>query len=185
VRLLDGAGLGVPRDDLDSEGMRLARQAIEESDLVLVILDTSRPVEAADEQILALTSGRPRLVIANKSDLAPALPALGKQLSIDCACSALTGAGVGALQALLGNWVTGRTGADGEEGGIVASLRVLEHLVVAHQRVDDAVRQLEKVPLEAVLIDLKNAMTRLDRVLGIEADDAVLHRIFATFCLGK
>src|SRR5262249_18452900 len=157
----------------------LARRAIEESDLVLVIFDASRPLEIADEEVLALTARRPRLVIANKTDLAPALPALEKRLSIDCGCSALTGAGVGALQVLLGKWVADRTGADGEEGGIVASLRVLEHLLVACQRVEDTMVRLEEVPLEAVLIDLKSALTHLDRILGIEADDAVLDRIFA------
>lgn len=185
VRLLDGAGLGMPRDDLDLKGMRLARHAIEESDLVLVVLDASRPTEAVDEEILAFTATRPRLVIANKSDLAPALPALERRLSIDCACSALTGAGVGALQDLLSKWVIDRTGPDGEEGGIVASLRVLEHLIVALQSIDSAGRRLDEVPLEAILVDLKNALTHLNRILGTEADEAVLDRIFATFCVGK
>ena len=41
------------------------------------------------------------------------------------------------------------------------------------------------MPIEAVLVDLRDALLELERVLGIDADDAVLDRIFATFCVGK
>src|SRR5262249_16052397 len=142
----------------------------------------SRTIDAADEAILALTATRPRLVIANKSDLPSAI---GDRLPIDCACSALTGAGLGAVQDRLKGWVTNRTGTDGEEGGIVAGRRVLEHLGIARERIGEAERRLEDVPFEAVLIDLLIALMHLDRILGIDVDEAVLDRIFATFCVGK
>ena len=51
---------------------------------------------------------------------------------------------------------------------------------------DHAADGLESgMPIEAVLVDLRDALLELERVLGIDADDAVLDRIFATFCVGK
>ena len=41
------------------------------------------------------------------------------------------------------------------------------------------------MPLEAVLIDLRAALQALDETTGGQADDAILDRIFATFCVGK
>src|SRR5437867_1757318 len=69
VRVIDGAGLGTPRDAIDAEGMRRARQALAESDLVLVVVDMSRAISPAGDEILALSARSLRLVVANKSDL--------------------------------------------------------------------------------------------------------------------
>jgi len=182
VRLLDGAGLGPPRDALDSEGMRVARLALEDSDLALVVLDASRSLGPADEHVLELTSGRPRLVIANKVDLRWALE---ERVNVDHNCSALSGGGIGTLLGALEKWVAEQTAPDGEEGGVVASLRALEQLGMAHRAIGSASRALERVPIEAALVDLQDALGAFDRLLGFEADEAVLDRIFSTFCVGK
>jgi len=101
-------------------------------------------------------------------------------------CSALTGAGMAELAERLNRWVDTRTTVDGDEGGIVASLRVLERLTAGKAALDRAADGLESgMPIEAVLVDLRDALLELERVLGIDADDAVLDRIFATFCVGK
>ena len=47
VRLLDTAGIGAPRDAIDAEGMRRAVLAIEESDILILVVDGSRPPAAA------------------------------------------------------------------------------------------------------------------------------------------
>jgi tRNA modification GTPase len=83
-------------------------------------------------------------------------------------------------------WVSRRTAADGDEGGLVASLRVLEELGRVQAAVGSAREALgEALALEAVLVDLRHALLSLDQVLGIRSDDAVLDRVFSTFCVGK
>ncbi|HEV8440228.1 MAG TPA: tRNA uridine-5-carboxymethylaminomethyl(34) synthesis GTPase MnmE [Methylomirabilota bacterium] len=182
VRLVDGAGLGAPSDAIDAEGMRRARTAVAESDLVVVVLDRSRPLGSADLDILAFTEARERLLVANKSDL----PAVWDEPSIEaCVCSAVTGAGLDHLRDRIREWVERRTAADGDEGGIVASLRVVESLDRAVSLLRHAAAEMESVPFEAVLVDLREALTTLGQTLGLEADDAVLDRIFSRFCVGK
>jgi tRNA modification GTPase len=182
VRIMDGAGLGIPRDSVDAEGMMRSRRAIDESDLVVVVLDRSRPRTVADEEVLHLGSNRPRLVIANKSDLPAAWPDDG----VDCVCSALNELGIEGLRKCLAAWVRERLSTDAEEGGMVASLRVIGRLKEAQIGLDLAGAGLGTgMPLEAVLIDLRVALSALDETLGCQADDAVLDRIFATFCVGK
>jgi tRNA modification GTPase len=183
VRIIDGAGLADPLDAIDAEGMRRARQALETSDLVLVVLDRSRPVSSVDRDLLDGTSGCRRLVIANKCDVPSAWE---EATSTDCACSALTGAGVDDLVHRLGLWVRERTTSDGDEGGFVASLRVLDGLSAVRSAIDRGAHALIRgVPYEAALVDLREAHLEIDRVLGREAEDAVLDRIFAAFCIGK
>ena len=82
VRLVDGAGQGIPRDVIDAEGMARSRRATEESDLVLVVLDRSRARAAMDEDVLRLTAGRPRLVIGSKGDLPAVVERCGHRLRV-------------------------------------------------------------------------------------------------------
>lgn len=182
VRLIDGAGQGIPRDVIDAEGMARSRRAIEESDLVLVVLDQSRARIAVDEDILRLTAGRPRLVVASKGDL----PRAWTDAEIDCVSSAHREPGTESLRRRLTEWVEARLAGDAEEGGIVASLRVTERLEAAKASMEAAVSALELgLPLEAVLIDLRATLQALDEMTGSQVDDAILDRIFATFCVGK
>ena len=182
VRLVDGAGLGAPRDPVDAEGMRRVRQVLADSDLVLVVLDVSRPVSTADREVLTVTATRERLVIANKCDLQSSWQ--GSPLA-ECACSALTGEGMTSVARWLESWAERRTAFDGDEGGFVASLRVLERLGAVESALRRAVGTLDRVPVEAALVDLQQARLEMDRILGNDADDAVLDRIFARFCVGK
>jgi tRNA modification GTPase len=182
IRLVDGAGLGAARDPIDDEGMRRARQALAESDLVLVVLDMSRPISDEDRDVLTLTEKSRRIVIANKSDLPSAW---GEGVPADCACSALTGAGLAEVMERLDRLVEAQASGDAEEGGITASLRVLGRLAAARTALKLAVNGLEHAPIEAVLVDLRGALDELQQVLGLETDEAVLDRIFASFCIGK
>jgi tRNA modification GTPase len=182
VRLVDGAGLGTPRDAVDAEGMRRVRLALADSDLVLVVLDMSRPLSTADHEVLTLTATSERLILANKCDLPGMWHATGPA---ECVCSALTGEGLASVVEWLERWVERRTRVDGDEGGIVASLRVLERLMAARQSLSRVTDTLDRVPVEVALVDLGRAQLEIDRILGIEADEAVLDRIFANFCIGK
>jgi tRNA modification GTPase len=182
VRLMDGAGIGVPRDAIDAEGMWRSRRAAEGSDLVVVVLDRSRTRSAADEEVLRITADRPRLIAVNKADL----PAAAASEEGDCVCSALSEAGAAPLRKCLENWVTERVTADADEGGIVASLRVRERLEAARSACSIAGDALAAmVPLEAVLVDLRAALEALEGTRGSRVDEAILDRVFATFCVGK
>jgi tRNA modification GTPase len=182
IRLVDGAGLGTPRDPVDAEGMRRIRESIASSDLVIVVLDMSRPVSEADQEVLRLTAAHERVVLGNKIDVAHGWQ--GEGLA-QCTCSALTGEGLESVLGWLEQWVRRRTAVDADEGGIVASVRVLDGLMAAREHMLRVADGLDYAPLEATLVDLSLAQVEIDRILGIEADGGVLDRIFASFCLGK
>lgn len=151
-----------------------------ESDLLLVVLDGSLP---PDTGVLEETAGRARVVVLNKSDLAPhpGAAALPGAMTV----SALTGAGTAALRERLATEVQSRTSAAGDEGGIVASLRQVELLEGLRGAIAAGAAALGAAPVEVALVDLRDALTHASAILGIDVGDAVLDRIFATFCLGK
>ena len=177
IRLLDTAGIGAPRDAVEAEGVRRSRAAIEESDLLLVVVDGSRPPSYA---VLEETAARPRILVRAKSDLPTDASAALVADAIDV--SAVTGAGLDVLTGRICQAVT--TGADAG-GELVASLRQMEALDALHGALAAAAVALEEAPVEVALVDIREALSHVSALLGLDVNDAILDRIFATFCVGK
>lgn len=180
VRILDTAGIETPRDGIEAEGIRRSRRAMDESEILLVVLDGS--VEP-DRCVLAETAGRSRVLVRAKSDLQAneAAEALPEAQPV----SAVTGEGMEALRERLTREVELRAGASGDEGGIVASVRQIELLQSLCADLTSAEASLVDAPLEVVLVDLNGALASAGRILGVDVSDAVLDRVFSAFCLGK
>ena len=150
------------------------------SDLLLVVLDGSTEPDAS---VLDETAGRARLVVRAKSDLVahPAAAALAGALSV----SSLTGEGIATLLERLADHVARRAGELGDEDGLVATLRQIELLDDLHAALSAAGTALAEAPVEAALMELRQALSSVGAVLGLEVGDEVLDRIFSSFCLGK
>lgn len=89
VALVDTAGLREATDPIEAAGVNRARERQRKSDLVIVVLDRSAPLDRADTEILAEHAGA--LVVSNKADL----PAAWDAATVGAfRCSALTGEGV-------------------------------------------------------------------------------------------
>jgi len=183
VRLLDTAGLGEPQDSIDAEGMRRTQDAMEEGDLLLVVLDGCAPLDREAVQVLEQTRERERILVLSKRDLAgldqPATPAGALRTSVKIEN------GLEELRARLGDEVAIRAGSDGDESGLVASLRQLELMKVLVRALQDGRRSFGYQPAEIALVDLREALEAISMLLGVAVGDAVLDTVFAKFCVGK
>lgn len=72
-RILDTAGIRSTDDVVEKIGVDRARNAVEEADLVLYVIDSSVPFDENDESILEMIDGKNAIVLLNKSDLTPAV----------------------------------------------------------------------------------------------------------------
>ncbi len=136
----------------------------------------------ADEALHAALANHRVVRVRSKCDL-PCHPAALVQVDA-VAVSATTGEGLPALLARLGVEVMRVTGDD-DEGQIGATLRQIEGLEHIAGSLHAAVIALASLPLEAALVDLRDALVATSDLLGLELGDAVLDRIFSTFCVGK
>jgi tRNA modification GTPase len=180
VRLLDTAGIDVARDAVEAEGIRRSRRAMEESDLLLVVLDGSVPPAV---RVLAETATRARVLVRAKSDLPVHREAAALPDAVPS--STVTAGGLDALRERLVHEVEQRAVAAGDEGVIVASLRQIALLEALHGALVASDTALGDAPLEAALVDLRAALEHAGGILGVDVGDAILDHIFATFCLGK
>jgi tRNA modification GTPase len=154
------------------------------ADRILFVIDA-----AADPQAMAYLDERaalppevPVTVVLNKIDLAPgAIEPAGASAVIQL--SALTGQGFGALAAHLKACMGFEPGATGV---LSARARHLEALSQVETCLSAAARQLaaRNAP-ELVAEELRRAQQSLGEIVGQESSDALLGRIFASFCIGK
>lgn len=188
VRLVDSAGLRATSDVVEAEGIRRAAEAAEAADVVLLVLDGSRPLDADDRAVMAAVDRSRTVLVVNKSDLPRAWPADAVGAGEDIAIvSAQSGDGVAALARRL---ATRLARVDtGEEDLLVTNRRQRALLADALASLDHATAEAAarggSLPEEFVLADVRVALAALEEVTGRRTREDVLADIFATFCIGK
>jgi len=176
--VVDTAGLRrEPGDPIEEEGIARARQAVAAADVVIVVLDGSRPLNEDDRALIDDPVDR-RILVASKSDLPPAWDA---RLFGALPVSSLTDAGMGELRA--------RLAAPIDETRDRPAIANLRHTVLL-TRARAAVRRAGEsasagAPEEFVLADIHEARAAFEEVTGARPLDEVLRTIFERFCIGK
>jgi tRNA modification GTPase len=185
VRLVDTAGIRRALDEAESIGIRKSMEALADADLVLVVLDASRPLADEDDELLRQVAGRPAIAVENKSDILSCEFSVLSSPLPRVRTSATTQEGIPELRNEILRHVAGETGVQAETG----FLTNLRH----QERVRESLTALaaagaatgNKVPHEMLLLDLYNALRPLDEITGATTTDDILNLIFSTFCIGK
>jgi tRNA modification GTPase len=190
IQLVDTAGIRQTLDEAESIGIRKSIEALADADLVLVVLDASRPENSEDVELLQHAEGRPAIVVGNKCDLANSgrWSVASGQSSIGkprVRASALTGEGIPELRAEILRHIGGETGTQAE-AGFLTNIRhqgLVQESLAALDAASTAVGS--RVPHEMLLLDLYSALRPLDAITGATTTDDILNLIFSTFCIGK
>ena len=180
VLVADTAGLRESEDVVEQEGMRRARIAASNADIVVTVAECQNwPNALADLTQGSFEKDSPNLVFWNKSDAVQVRPFLGDMKHAIWG-SAKTGAGLDLLEDAIRH-VAGHAFETGPPPGITqARHRVaLEDCVAALHRWEHA-----PAP-ELATEDLRLAMRSLGRVVGLVDVEDLLDRIFSAFCIGK
>ena len=191
LHIIDTAGLHDSADIVELEGIKRAWQEIENSDLVLLLVDST--IDNADsthalrKQILGLAGSSERLLLVyNKVDLSNEKVRFDQHALADTPgvyLSAKTGDGIELLKTALKNYAGYNTT---EEGGFIARRRHLDAMEKSQACLESALKQLsENKAAELVAEDLKEAHQALELITGAYSPDDLLGEIFSSFCIGK
>lgn len=183
LRLIDTAGLRDAEDTVEQLGVERSRAAVEQAELVLVVVDGSLPLTAEDEEALQLGLSAPHcIVVENKADLACASPLPENVRPVRL--SALTGDGLDRLEQAIENLFPEDTGL--RPGALLTNARQAEAAGRARQAVSRAAEALELgLSPDAVLSDVEEALSALGELTGRLVREDVTSRIFERFCVGK
>jgi len=172
VELIDTAGLRASEHGVEREGMRRARAAAQQADLVLRVWDAAAggneppPAERA-------------VLVRNKVDLTGE-PA-GRLAAGAVNVSARTGAGMEALRQLLAERAGGAP--DGAFSARVRHISRLREAKLKYQEAESLFGQRQSA--ELIAEELRLAQGFLGEITGVVSSDDLLGEIFSQFCIGK
>jgi tRNA modification GTPase len=186
VGLVDTAGIRASGDEVEQEGIQRARTAARMADLVLVVIDRSRPLSDGDRALLDDTASRTRVVILNKADLKARVDASDVAALEPVTISVTSGEGLDTLLDRVAREL-GRAG-EARDAPLVSNVRhitLLEHARTALSRARQTIASDEAVSEEFLLADLQEVDAALQEVTGRRTTDDLLRHIFERFCIGK
>ncbi len=172
MELVDTAGLRATEHGVEREGVRRARVAGEQADLVLRVWDAAAGhAEPAPRQRT--------LLVRNKVDLTGE-PA-GRTGPGAVNVSARTGAGLEALRQLLAESAGGAA-----DGAFSARARHINSLREATRKYQEAASLFgRRQSAELIAEELRLAQDFLGEITGAVSSDDILGEIFSQFCIGK
>ena len=184
VRLTDTAGLHATDDPVESLGVALARKRLEGAQLVLAVLDRSRPLDGEDEALFAALAGRKALWLINKTDLPAAWEASALPAGLNTLALSAKNDGPDTLEAAL------KAALCPDEidpsAGMIANERQLDCARQAARAVVEARTALrEGVTLDAVGVLIQDALSALAALTGDNVSEGVIEDVFRRFCVGK
>jgi tRNA modification GTPase len=197
--LIDTAGLRRTEDVVERIGVQRAESAVDESDLILFVLDASAGITPEDRDTAERLRNVPAervLTVLNKVDAAdPAgIAALETEAgsltaaSAVVAVSALTRAGLDRLEKIILRCALGSesAGGIGVESVLVTNARHKVALESALGSLCEAEQTAARtMPGDFIAIDVRGALDALGLITGETVTEDIIHRIFHDFCVGK
>lgn len=180
LHLMDTAGIHQSEDTVERIGIQRSSKAIEDADLVLVVLDASKPLGPEDLEILEFTKDKTRILIGNKMDQ-------GTKVKLEnmVFLSAKKSLGLNDLLAAIEK-TTKLNEFNIDEGKFLANQRQIQYMRQAKEALNQAYQScLAGVDIDLVEIDIKRAFDDLGAITGDATPEELITALFTKFCLGK
>lgn len=185
VRIIDTAGIRDTEDTVEKIGVERSKEKIEEADLVVLMMDSSREVDDEDKLIIDAVKDKKYITLLNKIDL-------NRKISDDI---------IGNLRNIIEISAKNEIGIDnlkdkikelffdGEidsESLIISNTR---HKQALYRALENCTIALEKIQsnefLDLISIYITSGMRALGEITGDELEEDLLNKIFSEFCVGK
>ncbi|HEL0019842.1 TPA: tRNA uridine-5-carboxymethylaminomethyl(34) synthesis GTPase MnmE [Streptococcus equi subsp. zooepidemicus] len=185
LKLVDTAGIRETDDLVEQIGVERSKKALQEADLVLLVLNASEKLTEQDKTLLALSQDSNRIILLNKTDLKQVIEK--DQLPEEAIpISVLQNQNIDLIEDRINQLFFDHTGLIEQDATYLSNAR---HISLIEQ----AVQSLEAVneglalgmPVDLLQIDLTRAWEILGEITGDAAPDELITQLFSQFCLGK
>lgn len=172
--LIDTAGIRETDNIIEKEGVRRSHEKIKEADIVLEVIDLTSEIEKTGKRV-----NNARMIVHNKLDLVNNRPR-------GLAVSALTGENMSILEEELVKRAKALAAGSENTELIITNerhksllLKSCEYLVNAKKLAS------ENAGNELISLEIREAMSALEEIIGKTTNVDILNNIFSKFCIGK
>jgi len=178
--MIDTAGIRQGKSLIENLGIEKSKQQLELADLILFVLDASKPFDDEDRAVFELVKDRKMLVVLNKTDLQKQC---GSPLKIDAEISTQNDDDIEKLKKTIFDLTVEQN--IGENDIVLVNARHANLLQQAIDLVASATTNIENVSLDCIAVDLQSAWNVLGQIVGNSDIERIIDKIFSKFCLGK
>lgn len=182
INLIDTAGIHETEDIIEQIGIDRSLKAIEEADLIILLLDGTKERNNKELDLIEKTKNKKHIIFVNKNDIS------NKEFNLDVP------------------YITGNTvkddGLDTLKAKIIemfnldeielsnptylSNNRQITLLNSALTSISECLMQIEQgSPIDILAVDLKQAWISLGEITGETYSEELLDNLFSRFCLGK
>ena len=185
VKIVDTAGIRETDDIVEQIGVKKSREKMEEADLIIFMLDSSRDLDDEDRDIISRLKDKKYIVLLNKIDLESKINEDElKELNNMIKISAKSGFGLEDLKSKIKDMFF--EGEVDTESLIISNSR---HKQALYRALENCELAEEKVKaneyLDLISIYLTAALKALGEITGAELEEDLVNKIFSEFCVGK
>lgn len=188
LNIIDTAGIRDTDDIVEKIGVDKARQIADDADLIICVVDGSRPLDENDREIMELIRGRKAIILLNKTDLE--MIVTEKELEERTGqkvipVSAKEQKGIDVLEERIRElFFSGKI--DFNDEVMITNVRHKTALREAYDSLTLVEKSIEdQMPEDFFSIDLMNAYEELGTIVGEALEDDLVNEIFSKFCMGK
>ena len=188
LNIVDTAGIRDTDDIVEQIGVNRAKNIAEEADLIIYVVDSSKPLDKNDKEIIQMIKNKKSEVILNKTDLEQVV--LKESLEEETGekvipISAKEGTGIDLLeQEIKSMFYHGDINFNDQV--YITNVRHKTALKSALNSMEMVMESIEnQMPEDFYSIDLMNAYEELGTIIGEAVEDDLVNEIFSKFCMGK
>ena len=187
LNIIDTAGIRYTDDVVEKIGVQKAIDKIDDSDLIIMILDASKELEKDDEIILENIKNKKVIYLMNKTDLDTKID-LSNHVELEketIKISLLRDEGLEEIEnKVKEEFLSGNI--DTNKDLIVTNTRHKNLLKKADKSISELLEGIELgLSLECLEVDINDTINHLGEITGSTVSESVIEKIFANFCIGK
>ena len=185
LKLIDTAGIRETDDLVEQIGVERSKKALQEADLVLLVLNASEPLTDQDKQLLEISQDSNRIVLLNKTDLEEKIEL--DQLPADAIkISVLHNQNIDKIEERINQLFFENAGIVEQDATYLSNARHISLIEKALESLQAVNQGLEMgMPVDLLQVDMTRTWEILGEITGDAAPDELITQLFSQFCLGK
>ena len=185
LKLVDTAGIRETDDVVERIGVERSKKALNEADLVLLVLNAAEKLTEQDRTLLELSQNSNRIILLNKTDL-PEVIEVDELPSDVIRISVLKNQNIDLIEERINQLFFDNAGIVEQDATYLSNARHISLIEKAVESLRAVNEGLELgMPVDLLQVDMTRTWEILGEITGDAAPDELITQLFSQFCLGK
>ena len=181
LNLIDTAGIRETIDEVERIGVEKTKKALNDADLVILLLDNNKPLNDIDKELLKLTENKVRIVVVNKTDLEKKNDYDGDVIEVSLLDPKASDIIINRIKDICNIEEINQIDAT-----YIGNARQTGKIKEAYKAIKDSLSGIEMgYPVDLINIDITSAWKSLGELIGEGNPEELINNLFTNFCLGK